>query len=67
MGYEAVSLEGSISNGDGLSGKYFKQRTKFALSHRAGARSVPSNTVTTSHMWLLSIGNVASAYKLRCV
>lgn len=66
MGYKAVSLEGSISTGDGLIGKYFKQRTKFALSHRVGARSVPSSRVTISHIRLLSIGNVASAYKFRC-
>lgn len=61
-----MSLEGSNSTGDGLSGKYFKKRTEFALSHRVVARSVPSNTVATSHIWLLSIGNMVNAYKLRC-
>lgn len=39
MGYEAGSLEGNISTGDGFSGRCFKQRIELALSHRVGARS----------------------------
>lgn len=50
MGYEAGSLEGSVSTGDGLSGRHFKQMTELALSHRLGPRSVLSDTIATSHM-----------------